>query len=139
MENREDKLKELLQDGIQLFLVSDGGAIDGLQYYGWVIGTHMDVLVKHKGHAPGNPDLIESLQTESVGALTTIKRVRWCQMHITLNLTSTLSANYDIQAQIEQVLNMMKVYCDLDQWSIHHMKGYQEDKDLEHKAQLNNL
>eukprot|EP00957_Ditylum_brightwellii_P204818 15340962-Ditylum_brightwellii.AAC.1 len=56
-----------------------------------------------------------------------------------INPTSTLAADYDIQAQIEQVLNMMKDYCDLDQWSIHQVKGHQKGKDLEHKTQLNNL
>eukprot|EP00957_Ditylum_brightwellii_P204819 15340962-Ditylum_brightwellii.AAC.2 len=61
MKVEDNDLKELLQDDIQQFLVSGGGAVDELGYFGWVIGTHMDVLVKHKGHAPGNPDLIESL------------------------------------------------------------------------------
>eukprot|EP00957_Ditylum_brightwellii_P071768 5455263-Ditylum_brightwellii.AAC.1 len=60
MEVEENELKELLQNNIQLFLMSDGGAVDGLKYFGWVIGTHMDVMVKHKWHAPENPDLIES-------------------------------------------------------------------------------
>eukprot|EP00957_Ditylum_brightwellii_P188876 14377307-Ditylum_brightwellii.AAC.1 len=52
MEVEEDELKELLQDNIHLFLVSDGGEIYELGYFGWVIGTHMDVLVTNKGHAP---------------------------------------------------------------------------------------
>eukprot|EP00957_Ditylum_brightwellii_P204667 15340346-Ditylum_brightwellii.AAC.1 len=74
MEVKEDELKELSQDNIQLFLVSDGGEIDGLGYFGWVIGTHMDVQVKHKGHIPGDPDLIESLQIKNVGALSLLSK-----------------------------------------------------------------
>ena len=61
-----------LQDEQQIYLVSDGGEENGLGYYGWVIVTENQILVKHKGHAADNPRLIESLRTKSVGALTII-------------------------------------------------------------------
>eukprot|EP00957_Ditylum_brightwellii_P128383 9791532-Ditylum_brightwellii.AAC.1 len=44
VEIEEGKLKELFQDGIHLFFVSNGGEIDMLGYFGWAIGAHMDVL-----------------------------------------------------------------------------------------------
>eukprot|EP00957_Ditylum_brightwellii_P199530 15209891-Ditylum_brightwellii.AAC.1 len=46
-------------------LVSDGGKESRLGYFGWVIGTHTESLVRNKGHTAGNPNLIESLRTES--------------------------------------------------------------------------
>eukprot|EP00957_Ditylum_brightwellii_P179859 13701420-Ditylum_brightwellii.AAC.1 len=61
MKVEEDKLKEVLQGDIHLFLVPDRGEINGLGYFGWAIGTHIDVLVTNNGQAPGNPALIESL------------------------------------------------------------------------------
>eukprot|EP00957_Ditylum_brightwellii_P094741 7214756-Ditylum_brightwellii.AAC.1 len=151
-----------------MFLVPDEGEINGLEYFGWAIGTHMDVLVTNKGQAPGNPALTESLQMESVGALsimcfilwscmfhnikiqsniwthfcnnkTAVKRVQWCQLQTILNPTSTLAVDYDVQAQIKQVLNMMKEYCDLNKLIMHHMKGHQNGKDLVRGAQLNKM
>eukprot|EP00957_Ditylum_brightwellii_P009746 734748-Ditylum_brightwellii.AAC.1 len=38
--------------------VANGGTTDGLGYYGWVKGTQLDILMKNKGQAAGNPDLI---------------------------------------------------------------------------------
>eukprot|EP00957_Ditylum_brightwellii_P148607 11314322-Ditylum_brightwellii.AAC.1 len=65
----EEDLISVLKDEIKVFLVSDGGEVDGLSYFGWVMGTHTEELVHHKGHAAGNPNLFESLRSESIGAL----------------------------------------------------------------------
>eukprot|EP00957_Ditylum_brightwellii_P210124 15364594-Ditylum_brightwellii.AAC.1 len=129
----EEDICEVLTDEITLFLVSDGGAENGFGYFEWVIGTYMEVLVQHKGHAKGNPNLIESLRTESIGALsllcflvhfckyhciamnvnlwthffdnkTTMKCIQWSQKQTILTPPSALSADYDVQAQIDAVL-----------------------------------
>ena len=58
--DKEDII-QILDTAGRLYFVSDGGKTDGLGYFGWVIATEMEILVKHKGHASRNPTLIESL------------------------------------------------------------------------------
>eukprot|EP00957_Ditylum_brightwellii_P138511 10557770-Ditylum_brightwellii.AAC.1 len=55
----EEDLISVLKEDIKVFLVSDRGEVDGLSYFGWVIGTHTEELIHHKGHVAGNPNLIE--------------------------------------------------------------------------------
>eukprot|EP00957_Ditylum_brightwellii_P030741 2329496-Ditylum_brightwellii.AAC.1 len=60
----EEDLISILKEDIKVFLLSDRGEVDGLGYFGWVIGTHTEELVQNKGHATGNPKLIKSLRSE---------------------------------------------------------------------------
>ena len=127
----------ILQDDQKLYLVSDGGEENGLGYFGWVIASETEILVKHKGHAAGNPSLIESLRTESVGALsiisyilrlcefyeiqlprhktvhycdnkTAVNRIRASQRWNILYPNMTLKADYDVQAQIDETIKLLK-------------------------------
>eukprot|EP00957_Ditylum_brightwellii_P114535 8732861-Ditylum_brightwellii.AAC.1 len=66
--NKEDVV-DILHDDLQLFLACDGGKVDRLGYYDWIIYKHINILVCHKGHAAGIPDLLEISRTENVGAL----------------------------------------------------------------------
>eukprot|EP00957_Ditylum_brightwellii_P211821 15366640-Ditylum_brightwellii.AAC.1 len=84
----EEDLHMVLNDEITLFLVPDGGTENGYGYFGWVIVSHMDILAQHSGHAAGNLDLMESLQTESIGALSLLcVLVCFCRYYnVTINV-----------------------------------------------------
>eukprot|EP00957_Ditylum_brightwellii_P175299 13345091-Ditylum_brightwellii.AAC.1 len=69
----EEDLISILKEDIKVFLVSDGGEMDGLGYFGWVIGTHIEELVRHKGHAAGNPKYIELLRSENFAFITILR------------------------------------------------------------------
>ena len=64
-----EEISEIIQGNEMLYLVLDGGQDNGPGYYGWVIATKEQIVIEHKGHAPGNKRLIKSLRTESVGVL----------------------------------------------------------------------
>ena len=126
-----------LQDEQLIYLVLDRGEENGLGYFGYVIATDNKILIKHRGHAAGNPSLIESLRTKSVGALsilcfilrfcefheisipkhkmvyycdniTAVKRIRTSQRWNILYPNTTLKADYDVQAQINETIRLIK-------------------------------
>eukprot|EP00957_Ditylum_brightwellii_P004953 377115-Ditylum_brightwellii.AAC.1 len=47
-----------------LYLATDGGTAMGIGYFGWVLATVMETIIKAKGHATGTPSLMDSLRTE---------------------------------------------------------------------------
>ena len=53
-------------------MVSDGGAINGLGYYGWVIASDMKILWEESGQVTGNPEQIDSLRAETHGTLAAV-------------------------------------------------------------------
>eukprot|EP00957_Ditylum_brightwellii_P095408 7267409-Ditylum_brightwellii.AAC.1 len=145
----EEDLISILKEEIKVFLVSDRGEVDGIGYFGWVIGTHTEELVHHKGHVAGNPNLIESLWSERIGALsllyfmlrfcinhnikmhtelwshycnnnTTDQRIQWYQARTILNPTYTLAADYDVHAQLEATIKQMQDKCNSTTWNIQH-------------------
>ena len=141
-----------LQDKHIIYLVSDGGEENGLGYFGWVIATKNKILIKHKGHAAGNLSLIESLRIKSVGALsifcfilrfcefheitlpkykmvhycdniTTVNRIQTSQRWNILYPNTTLKADYDIQAQIDETIRLIKTN-QQTKWESLHVKGH---------------
>eukprot|EP00957_Ditylum_brightwellii_P001367 107155-Ditylum_brightwellii.AAC.1 len=84
------KVALILQENIDIFFVSDRGTTDGLGYFGWVVETHIEVLVQYKGYTADNPDLIKSLQTESIRALLLLRFThQFCNYHKTpINTTA---------------------------------------------------
>eukprot|EP00957_Ditylum_brightwellii_P197562 15051017-Ditylum_brightwellii.AAC.1 len=78
----EKDVIDILSETLSLCLVSDRGEESGLGYFGWVIGTHTESLVQNKRHAAGNPDLIKSLRTQSIGALSLLLFIlHFCTYH----------------------------------------------------------
>eukprot|EP00957_Ditylum_brightwellii_P189605 14432633-Ditylum_brightwellii.AAC.2 len=163
----EEDICKVLIDEITLFLVSDGGAESSFSYFGWVFGTYMDFIIQHKGHAQGNQTLIESLRTESIGALsllcflvhfckyhciamninlwthfcdnkTAVKRIQLSQKQTILTLSLTQCADYDAQAQIDAVLREMQLQ-ENEIYAIEHVKGHQKGENLSHQAEQNNM
>eukprot|EP00957_Ditylum_brightwellii_P205773 15345335-Ditylum_brightwellii.AAC.1 len=121
----------------------------------------VEILVKHKGRACGNPNLIESLQTESMSTLsllcfllcfyqfhkitlrhkicgqcsnnnTVVCQITWYQTCLLLPPNATIIPDYDVQAQIEQVLTDLQAT-----WPIAHVKGHQTGWNLSWEAKLN--
>eukprot|EP00957_Ditylum_brightwellii_P191737 14596555-Ditylum_brightwellii.AAC.1 len=87
--NEEDMI-DILSETLSLYLVSNRGKESGLGYFGWVIGTHTETLVQNKGHTAGNPNLIESLCTESVGALSLLLCILHCCTYYNLKPNTDL-------------------------------------------------
>eukprot|EP00957_Ditylum_brightwellii_P013743 1036150-Ditylum_brightwellii.AAC.1 len=78
----EEDVIDILSETLSLYLVSNRGKESGLGYFGWVICTHTESLVQNKDHAADNPNLIESLCTESVGALSLLLFIlQFCTYH----------------------------------------------------------
>eukprot|EP00957_Ditylum_brightwellii_P125945 9601441-Ditylum_brightwellii.AAC.1 len=129
----EEDVINILSEILSLYLVSDKGKESGLGQFGWLIGTYTESFVQNKGHTAGNPNLIKSLHTESVGALllllfilhfctyhnlkpntdlwthfydnnTVIQRIQYSQLRTLLTPTSTLHANFDVKLQIEAAI-----------------------------------
>eukprot|EP00957_Ditylum_brightwellii_P081447 6195801-Ditylum_brightwellii.AAC.1 len=53
----------------ELYYVSDGGADDGIGYFGWLIATDTKLLIKGNSQAISKEYLMESLQTETYGGI----------------------------------------------------------------------
>eukprot|EP00978_Attheya_sp_CCMP212_P033250 scaffold133307_cov46-Attheya_sp.AAC.3 len=70
-DDTQQALHELvIPSSTSLTFVTDGGATDGHGYFGWVmIATDTHILWQGKSKVLGNPHLMESLRTESVGML----------------------------------------------------------------------
>eukprot|EP00957_Ditylum_brightwellii_P115653 8821537-Ditylum_brightwellii.AAC.1 len=66
--DKED-LQNLLEENTPIYLVTDGGVKDNIDYYGWVIATVIKIVCKAKGHTPGTLKRMESLRAESIGLL----------------------------------------------------------------------
>eukprot|EP00957_Ditylum_brightwellii_P045234 3429019-Ditylum_brightwellii.AAC.1 len=65
----EEEICLILQNNKTVYVVTDRGKTTGIGYYGWVIATVCDILIKPKEHAPGPKKLMESLRTESTSIL----------------------------------------------------------------------
>jgi hypothetical protein len=157
-------LHELLQIQRSLNFVTDGGATEGHGYFGWVIATNSKILWRGKGKVLGNPHLMESLRTESVGMLsmtlfllhyckfhdievtnnnlchycdnsTVVGRMQWFQERDINTPNSHLSPDNDVQSQIEATMQELQTTFP-SQW----VKGHQEQKEGEEltwEAKLN--
>eukprot|EP00957_Ditylum_brightwellii_P199903 15239210-Ditylum_brightwellii.AAC.1 len=55
--------------GIVLWFVTDGGVTGLSWYFGWVLAMSTKILWDGKGQSEGNPELMESLQSESTSLL----------------------------------------------------------------------
>jgi hypothetical protein len=148
-------LKQHLEHATNLYLVSDGGAVDGHGYFGWVIATGTTVLWKGRGGTPGNPNLMESLRTESFGLLsltrfvhqycsyynvntnkaavyhycdnsTVVSRMRWYAERDIESPNISLSPDNDVQVQIEATLKEMNI-----QISSTWVRGHQDNTPIE--------
>eukprot|EP00957_Ditylum_brightwellii_P177912 13551396-Ditylum_brightwellii.AAC.1 len=53
----------------ELYYVSDGGADDGIGYFGWLIATDTKILIEGNVQALGKESLMESLQAETYGGI----------------------------------------------------------------------
>eukprot|EP00957_Ditylum_brightwellii_P055503 4206013-Ditylum_brightwellii.AAC.1 len=122
----QEDIDDILQDDISLYFVTDRGAVDGAGYFGWVIDTALEILVRNKGHATGEPTDMESLRTKSISALsllifvchyhqykqlklnadnrihfcdnkTSVRRLQWHQLRHILNPSSTTGSDWDVQ------------------------------------------
>ena len=60
---------QLLTTDNNLYLATDGGTALGIGYFGWVLATVMETIIKAKGHATGTPSSMDSLRTESISLL----------------------------------------------------------------------
>eukprot|EP00978_Attheya_sp_CCMP212_P027776 scaffold93923_cov54-Attheya_sp.AAC.1 len=81
-QEHQPALHELLISETALTFVTDGGAIEGHGYFGWVIATDTYIIWRGKGKVLGNPHLMESLRTESVGMLSlTLFLLHYCKYH----------------------------------------------------------
>ena len=147
--------------------MSDGGEENKLGYFQWVIATENELLIKHKGHAAGNPSLIKSLRTKSIGAIsifcfilrfcefyeinlpkykmvhycdniTAVNRIRSSQRWDVLYPNTTLKADYDVQAQIDKTIKLIKSNQQTE-WESLHVKGHQSGPNLKIEAELNNV
>ena len=136
-EESEYDLHELLTTSKTMYLVTDGGAVEGHGYFGWVIATNSKILWRGKGRVPGNRHLMESLRTESVGMLsltifllhyctfhnidlenenlfhycdnsTVVKRMNWFQERANTSANSHLAPDNDVQVQIEETFKKLK-------------------------------
>eukprot|EP00957_Ditylum_brightwellii_P166431 12668690-Ditylum_brightwellii.AAC.1 len=58
-----------LELGTLLWFVTDGGVKGPFGYFGVVIATDTQILWEGYGHSQSNPDVVESLCTESSGLL----------------------------------------------------------------------
>eukprot|EP00978_Attheya_sp_CCMP212_P007874 scaffold18320_cov37-Attheya_sp.AAC.2 len=161
----EISLADNFKLGKELFLVSDGGDIDGSGYYGWVIANDTHILYKGSGLSPRNQELNESLRSESTGYLAILRfLIHYRAYHqLTLEMSPMmhlcdnkslvfrspdayrsappsshdfLKPDYDVQMQIIATIKEL----DID---IHtkHVKGHQDDDktygQLSYEAQLN--
>jgi hypothetical protein len=145
--------------------VTDGGATEGHGYFRWVIATNNKILWRGKGKVLGNPHLMESLRTKSVGMLlmtlfllhyskyhnikvtdnnlchycdnsTVVGRMQWFQERDINTPNSHLSPDNDVQSQIEATMQELQTTFPLQR-----VKGHQkpkEGKDLTWEAKLNN-
>lgn len=120
-----------------LYLVSNGGELNGLGYFGWAISINKEIFVQYKGNSAGNLLLIVSLKTKNIGVIsilcfiycicvyhktkittnlcthfcdnnTAVRSIKYSQSQNILNPTSALSTDYDIHAQIKEVLIQLK-------------------------------
>eukprot|EP00957_Ditylum_brightwellii_P003971 302438-Ditylum_brightwellii.AAC.1 len=73
-------------------MISIGGSNDGLGYFGWVIASSSTILVEGYGHAPGHPNLMESLRSKAYGCLTPLLFLKHCRIHH--DITAYLSKQY---------------------------------------------
>eukprot|EP00957_Ditylum_brightwellii_P087061 6626926-Ditylum_brightwellii.AAC.1 len=71
-----------LELGTSLWFVTDGRVKGPFGYFGWVIATDRQILLEGYGHSQSNPDLVESLCTESSGLLAVGRfLLRWIQFY----------------------------------------------------------
>eukprot|EP00978_Attheya_sp_CCMP212_P022685 scaffold68115_cov70-Attheya_sp.AAC.3 len=87
-------LKQHLEQATNLYLVSDGGATEGHGYFGWVIATESIILWNGKGRVQINPNLMESLRTESVGLLSLTRFVHHYSNYYNMNLNQATTYHY---------------------------------------------
>jgi hypothetical protein len=154
-EESEYDLHELLTTSKTMYLVTDGGAVEGHGYFGWVIATNSKILWRGKGRVPGNRHLMESLRTESVGMLsltifllhyckfhnidlenenlfhycdnsTVVKRMNWFQERVNTSANSHLAPDNDVQVQIEETFKKLKT-----KFPTRWVKGHQKPKEGE--------
>eukprot|EP00957_Ditylum_brightwellii_P155474 11834619-Ditylum_brightwellii.AAC.1 len=130
----------------------------GIGYYGWVVATVCNILTEAKGHATGPKYPMESLRTESTSILsllcfllhstryynlclnantwiqycnnsTAVKRMKWITLCMILKPNTTLTADYDIQLQIEEIIQQLNIL-----WHTEHVKGHQTGQNLPWEA-----
>eukprot|EP00957_Ditylum_brightwellii_P101337 7722665-Ditylum_brightwellii.AAC.1 len=62
-----------------LYYVTDGGADNGIGYFGWVIATDTRIIMKGYGQARGNEHQMESFRAETyrgIAVFTFLKHTR---------------------------------------------------------------
>eukprot|EP00957_Ditylum_brightwellii_P089502 6815224-Ditylum_brightwellii.AAC.1 len=70
---------------------------------------------------------------------TAVKWIHYSQKCTHLNPTTTLGADYDIQAQIDKVLTDLRVQTKGHLWQIEHVKRHHTEDTLERQVGLNNV
>eukprot|EP00957_Ditylum_brightwellii_P025027 1893841-Ditylum_brightwellii.AAC.2 len=159
--DKED-LCDALESSENLYFATDGGETNGIGYYRWMIANVCDRLLEANDHAPGEQNLMESLQTESTATLsilcfllhfrsfhhlaltvnawlqlcdnsTAVKRMKWINLCSVLKMSLTLAADFDVQLKIEDTLKQLGI-----RWHTEHVKGHQSGPDLLWEAKLNN-
>jgi hypothetical protein len=91
-----DDLKMQILLGTALYYVTDGGADDGIGYFGWVIASDTRIITKGYGQAQGNEHHMESLRAETYGGIALF----------------TFLKHYRIYNEISQPPNLQRYYCD---------------------------
>eukprot|EP00957_Ditylum_brightwellii_P001028 81583-Ditylum_brightwellii.AAC.1 len=62
-----------------------------------------------------------------------MKQMKWISIRTVLKPLLTLAADYDVQRQIEALVQELGI-----NWEVHHVKGHQSGNRLSWEAQLNN-
>eukprot|EP00957_Ditylum_brightwellii_P179089 13643048-Ditylum_brightwellii.AAC.1 len=75
----EEDICIILWSQCNLHFISNGEEESSLGYFGCMISIDIDILAQHNGHATGNSNLIESLHTKSIDALSLLLFIpRFC-------------------------------------------------------------
>ena len=93
--NEQDLQKEI-QLGTTFYYVTDGGADDGIGYFGWTIATETTLITKGYGQVLGTDHQMESLRAETYGAIALFSFLK----------------HYRIYFNITDIPTVQRYYCD---------------------------
>eukprot|EP00957_Ditylum_brightwellii_P044664 3386221-Ditylum_brightwellii.AAC.1 len=79
-----------------LYYVTDGGADDGIGYFGWVIAIDTKIITKGYGQAHGSKHQMESLRAETYGGIAVFNFLK----------------HYRLYYEISEPPILQKYYCD---------------------------
>eukprot|EP00957_Ditylum_brightwellii_P021028 1584905-Ditylum_brightwellii.AAC.1 len=87
-------LKEHIQIGSKLWLVTAGGVTDGIGYFGWIIATDSFILWEGHGQPQGHPRHMKSLKAGSSGVLSVLRFLLKYERYFNVSITGDNMVHY---------------------------------------------